>query len=97
MKSHSNPNRERSKKEELVERMQLPKDLFLGMPLLSMEGNRSLCIVNHRGIVQYCPECIVIAAKMYHIRITGRNLSILRFSSEIVEIEGIIEEIVFLL
>lgn len=97
MKSHSNPNYETSKKEELVESMQLPKDLFLGMPLLSMEGNRSLCIVNHRGIVQYCPQEIIIAAKMYHIRIKGRNLSILRFSSEIVEMEGIIEEIVFLL
>ena len=46
--------------------MELPKDIFLGMPLLSMEGNRTLCIVNHRGIIKYCPEVIGIATQSYH-------------------------------
>ena len=27
--------------------MELPKDIFLGMPLLSMEGNRTLCILSY--------------------------------------------------
>ena len=48
MKSHSNQTRHKIKQEHLVEQMELPKDIFLGMPLLSMEGNRTLCIVNHR-------------------------------------------------
>ena len=61
--------------------MELPKDIFLGMPLLSMEGNRTLCIVNHRGIIKYCPEVIGIATQSYHIRI---------------EISGYMQEITFL-
>ena len=75
MKSHSNQTRHKIKQEHLVEQMELPKDIFLGMPLLSMEGNRTLCIVNHRGIIKYCPEVIGIATQSYHIRIVGRSLS----------------------
>lgn len=72
MKSHSNQTRHKIKSEHLVEQMELPKDIFLGMPLLSMEGNRTLCIVNHRGIIKYCPEVIGIATQSYHIRIVRR-------------------------
>lgn len=75
--------------------MGLPKDLFLGMPLLSMEGNHTLCVVNHRGIIKYCPEVIVIAAKAYAIQTIGRNLTIVRYSSDLIEITGYIQEISF--
>lgn len=74
----------------------LPKDLFLGMPLLNMTGNCSLCITNHRGIRQYSSELIVIAAKPFAIQITGRNLCIPRFSNDQVEIAGVMEEVSFL-
>ena len=76
--------------------MELPKDIFLGMPLLSMEGNRTLCIVNHRGIIKYCPEVIGIATQSYHIRIVGRSLSIRKYSADLIEISGYMQEITFL-
>lgn len=96
MKSHSNQTRHKIKQEHLVEQMELPKDIFLGMPLLSMEGNRTLCIVNHRGIIKYCPEVIGIATQSYHIRIVGRSLSIRKYSADLIEISGYIQEITFL-
>lgn len=76
--------------------MELPKDIFLGMPLLSMEGNRTLCIVNHRGIIKYCPEVIGIATQSYHIRIVGRSSSIRKYSADLIEISGYMQEITFL-
>ncbi len=79
----------------VVEKLELPKDLFLGMPLLSLEGNRELCITNHRGIISCSRETIVIAAREYGIEIAGRNLSIPRFSKEVVEITGFLESITF--
>lgn len=96
MKSHPNQNKSKIESEQFITHLDLPKDIFPGMPLLSMEGNQALCIMNHRGIVQYCPENIVIAAKSYHIRIIGRNLAISRFSSDLVEITGYMESLVFL-
>ena len=77
MKSHkSNPNHPKLKTERMVEELELPKDLFLGMPLLPMEGNRTLCITNHRGIIRYSHETIVVASRSYGIEVTGRELMI---------------------
>lgn len=76
--------------------MELPKDIFLGLPLLSLEGNRTLCVVNHRGIIKYTPEVIGIAAQAYHIRVVGRTLSIRKYSVDLIEISGYIQEITFL-
>lgn len=98
MKSHkSNPNHPKLKTERMVEELELPKDLFLGMPLLSMDGNRMLCITNHRGIIQYSHETIVVASRSYGIEITGRELMIPRFTQDILEITGYVEGVRFLL
>lgn len=78
-----------------MEKLELPKDLFLGMPLLSLEGNRALCITNHRGIISYSQETIVVAAHAYGIEIAGRSLTIPRFSKEVVEITGYLKSVTF--
>lgn len=91
-KQHKQPETER-----IVERLELPKDLFLGLPILSLQGNRFVCIENHRGIIQAGREKIVIAAKPYSIEILGRDLSIVRFTKDYMEITGFMEHISFLL
>ncbi len=78
-----------------VELFGLPKDLFLGMPLLSMTGNRFLCITNHRGIRQYSRELIVVSAKPYAIQIVGKGLYIPKYSADQLEITGYLEGITF--
>jgi sporulation protein YqfC len=97
MKSQmSNPNPKKKKSETIVASLELPKDLFLGMPLLSLEGNRTLSIANHRGIVRCSSEVIVVATRSYAIEITGRALVIPRFSREMIEITGVVKSVTFL-
>lgn len=97
MRSHNaNSNNRKIETDEIIDLFGLPKDLFLGLPLLNMAGNRSLCICNHRGIRQYSDEVIVIAARQFSIQITGRDLCIPSFSKDQVEITGIMEGIAFL-
>lgn len=80
----------------MIESLELPKDLFLGYPVLTLQGNRFLCIENHRGIIHAGHEKIVVAAKPWGIEITGRELSILRFTKDYMEITGFMEHISFL-
>lgn len=103
MKSHASTPQKKSKKEKrshntesLLETLELPKDLLMGLPLLSMEGNRTLCITNHRGIVRFAREIIVIAAYNGSIQITGRELEIPKFTEDIIEIRGYLEGVTFL-
>lgn len=96
MRSHNtNSNNRKVQADEILDMFGLPKDLFLGMPLLSMTGNRFLCISNHRGIRMYSDETIVIATKPFAIEIVGRELCIPNFSRDQVEISGWIEGIAF--
>ncbi len=97
MKSRNkNPQNNKTISERTLETLELPRDIFLGMPLLSMTGNRTLCITNHRGIRQYGNEMVVIAAKPFTIKITGRNLYIPSLSGDQVEITGYMESVLFL-
>lgn len=103
MKSHaSKANNEQKKNKNayemntVIDTLELPKDIFWGLPLLSMEGNRSLCITNHRGIVRYSREKIVIATRNGNIEIVGRELLIPKFTKDIIEIRGYLEGVTFL-
>ncbi len=103
MKSHaSKANNEQKKNKNayemntVIDTLELPKDIFWGLPLLSMEGNRSLCITNHRGIVRYSREKIVIATRNGNIEIAGRELLIPKFTKDIIEIRGYLEGVTFL-
>ena len=103
MKSHaSKANNEQKKNKNayemntVIDTLELPKDIFCGLPLLSMEGNRSLCITNHRGIVRYSREKIVIATRNGSIEIAGIELLIPKFTKDIIEIRGYLEGVTFL-
>lgn len=94
--SGENQKKKNREPEQIVDLFQLPRDLFLGMPLLSLAGNRSLCITNHRGLRQYSSEKIVVTAKNFAIQITGRNLYIPSFTEAQIDITGYFEGIVFI-
>lgn len=103
MKSHASKANNQQKKNKnayemntVIDTLELPKDIFCGLPLLSMEGNRSLCITNHRGIVRYSREKIVIATRNGSIEIAGRELLIPKFTKDIIEIRGYLEGVTFL-
>lgn len=68
----------------------------MGLPILAMEGNRSLCITNHRGLVRYGHEMIVVAARNGSIQISGRELQIPKFTRDVIEIRGYLEGVTFL-
>ena len=103
MKSHAINSKQNVKKHKhneanhsVIDTLELPKDLLMGLPLISMEGNRSMCVMHHRGLVCYTHDKIIVATRTGSIQITGRELNIPEFTSDIVEIRGYLEGIVFL-
>lgn len=55
-----------------------------------------MCIMNHRGLVCYKNDKIIVATRSGSIQITGRELNIPEFTGDVVEIRGYLEGIVFL-
>ena len=79
----------------IIESLDLPQDLFLGFPCISLTGNREVYISNHRGLLVYETDTIVVLAKPFQIHIHGRNLVIEAYSKEEILIIGYIHSMEF--
>ena len=53
----------------LVEKLELPQDIVLGVPILTMQGNTELLIENHRGLLQYDTDEIRVRTKTFAVQI----------------------------
>ena len=81
--------------ENIIESLDLPQDLFLGYPCISFNGNREVYVSNHRGLLIYETEMIVILTKPFQLKIFGRNLLIKAYSKEEILIKGYIFSVEF--
>ena len=81
---------------KIVTTLDLPKDLFLGLSNISLCGNREVYISNHRGILSYGQEEMVILIKDYQIQIKGKALCIVSYTKEELTIQGYIRSMEFI-
>lgn len=80
---------------KIITGLDLPQDLFLGLPIISLSGNREIYISNHRGILSYGQEEMVILVKDYQIQIKGKALCIISYTKEELTIQGYIRSMEF--
>lgn len=80
---------------KIINTFDLPKDLFLGLSNISLCGNKEIYVSNHRGILSYDPEDMVILLKDYQLHIKGKSLSIVSYSREDLTIQGHIRSVEF--
>lgn len=77
----------------MIHTLDLPRDLFLGEPIFTMNGDGELLIENHKGILQYGLSEIMVSSKSFPIQITGDNLSIEYYTADTLKICGRIIQI----
>jgi sporulation protein YqfC len=70
--------------------LDVPEDIAQDIPRLTMIGNIRLQIENHRGVLHFSEERLLLALSRGKVEITGSNLSILAIMAEEVLVEGII-------
>jgi sporulation protein YqfC len=73
----------------------LPKDVLLDLSRIIVIGNMQICIENHRGIVEYSPQKIVIGCGNGQISVHGEDLSLRSILPEEIELIGHIKSVVF--
>ncbi len=74
----------------------MPKDVILGVPLVTVIGQNETCIENYRGILEYTEKFIRIQTKLGKIHITGKELQIEYYTNDEMKIIGQVERIEFL-
>lgn len=82
-------------KEELVETLELPKDLMYGAVLVSITGRREILVENYRGILEYDQNHISLQTKNCRLVIHGKELYISYYTNEEMKITGMIDSVIY--
>ena len=82
-----------SLKENISDALELPKEITLNLPKVTMIGNTQIRIENHKGIIEYCNSKIRINSKIGTLSIIGENLFIRNIIKEEIVVEGKIETV----
>ncbi|MGO1469081.1 MAG: sporulation protein YqfC [Tissierella sp.] len=73
--------------------LELPLDVALDLPKVTVIGNIKVEITNHKGIIEYKNEIIRVNTNIGILKITGDSLEIKNIFIEEINIDGNIEKI----
>ena len=80
-------------KEKITEMLDMPKEVVLDSPKLTVIGDNQITIENYSGIMEYANEIIRIKTSVKAITIKGERLEIRTITDVDILIEGIIKGI----
>jgi sporulation protein YqfC len=76
--------------------LDMPQDLTMEMPRITMIGQLQMYIENHRGVLWFSNEELRLLLTKGQLLIRGKNLIIRAILPEEVLVEGIVDQVVFL-
>ena len=83
-------------REQMAERLKLPKDLVMGAAVLTVTGRSEAYIENYRGIIEYTEQKIRLQTKTCQMTLCGERLHIDYYTEDEMKISGEIGEIIIL-
>ncbi len=85
-----------SVKSKVSDMFDLPKDITLNLPRISMTGNNQMLIENHKGVIEYTPERIRINSTIGVIRLQGTEMNLRNIAADDIMVTGGIKSIEFI-
>lgn len=83
-------------KRNVVNALELPKEVILNLPFISLTGKEELIIENYKGIIEYGDEIMRVSTAVGVLKIEGKELLLKQLTSECIVVIGSIKGISFL-
>ncbi len=83
----------RTRLQRLAGLLEIPQDIVLDLPRITMLGNKQLLVENHKGIIEYTGVLVRIKLSQGELAITGSDLVIGNFQAEQLLVEGTLTDI----
>lgn len=80
----------------MTEALELPKEILLNLPLISLIGREEVTIENYKGILAYAEDTVRIGTAAGILCLKGQELSIRELTAECLVVTGRIEGLSFL-
>lgn len=71
-----------------LDRTNLPKDVILGVPIVTVTGNLEINIENYKSLIEYTDQIIRIKIRDGEVKISGEHLKIVYYKSAEMKITG---------
>jgi len=68
--------------------LDLPQDVVLDLPRVTLIGGIQLTVENHRGVLHFASDSLRLAMEQGELEVTGRDLTIRSIGPEEVLVEG---------
>lgn len=75
--------------------LDIPQDIVLDLPRITMLGNKQLLVENHKGIIEYTPLLVRIKLNQGELIITGEELTLGNLQAEQILVEGTVRDITY--
>ncbi|HHX50388.1 MAG TPA: sporulation protein YqfC [Clostridia bacterium] len=85
----------RQVQQDVVDLLEMPKDVMLDLPKITMIGDLQLFLENHRGIIEYQRERIRVKISNGELEIKGQDLVLRNLKTDEMAVEGMITSITF--
>lgn len=82
-------------KESLANQLDLPRDVMLSIPKISVTGNNEITIENHKGIVLFNEKEVKINSNVGVISVSGEKFEILFLGGSTITIGGKFQSILY--
>lgn len=82
-------------KGELIDKLELPRDILMDLPRIVVTGNTEISIENHRGIVAFEENMVKINSRVGFIIIYGKNFEILFLGGKTITLRGVFKSILY--
>lgn len=73
--------------------LEIPQDIVLDLPRVTMLGNKQVLVENHKGIIEYTSSLLRIRLNQGELVIGGENLVLGSLQPELLFVEGVISEV----
>lgn len=80
-------------KQQLSDVLEIPDDIMLDLPKITIVGDGQVSIENHKGIISYSTECIKISVSTGEVEVKGKELVLRNILPEAINIEGKIKSV----
>lgn len=79
----------------LADMFELPRDIVLDLPKITLIGNIQAFVENHKGIIEYVPTRVRINTTRGELMVTGERLQIGNIGRDEIVVEGRIGGVMF--
>ena len=80
----------RNTAQRVLTNLDFPGEILTGVPVVEIKGRAEAVVINHRGVIGYEENAVLISSSVGAVKVIGTGLHIFRMNRERIQLHGTI-------